>query len=136
MDLLLAEELSKNLQISKDQVVREEYELFFLRDVFASTLGASLVFKGGTALRLAYGSPRFSDDLAFSCLSETKESDFVRLVNQISSHYPNVSVADARKKRYTFFALIRVEEEFLNLPFSIKIEISAREDVGRQKACC
>lgn len=122
----MAEELSKKLQISKDQVVREEYELLFLRDVFASTLGASLVFKGGTVLRLAYGSPRFSDDLDFSCLSEIKESGFVRFVNQIGSRYPNVSVVDARKKRYTLFALMRVEEECLSLPFSIKIEVSAR----------
>jgi len=127
MDLLLAEDLSKKLQISRDQVVREEYELFFLRDVFASTLGPSLVFKGGTALRLAYGSPRFSDDLDFSCLTEIEEGNFVRLVNQIGSRYPNVSVADARKKRYTLFALMRVAEEWLKLPFSIKIEVSARK---------
>jgi len=123
----LAEELSKKLQISKDQVVREEYELFLLRDIFASTLGASLIFKGGTALRLAYGSPRFSDDLDFSCVSKIKESDFARFAEQLGRRYPNISVIQARKKRYTLFALVRIREEFLKLPFSIKIEISSRK---------
>ncbi len=32
--------------------------------------GKSLVFKGGTALSKCYGSPRFSEDLDFTCLDE------------------------------------------------------------------
>ena len=126
MDSLLAEELAKKLQIAKDQIVREEYEILFLRDIFASTLGPSLVFKGGTALRLAYGAPRFSDNLDFSLLSSIKEKNFVDFAQKLAHRYPTVSLSQARKKHYTFFALLKIKEDFLKLPFSIKIEISTR----------
>lgn len=126
MDLLTAEELSARLQIAKDQIVREEYELLFLRDIFASTFGPSLVFKGGTALRLAYGAPRFSDNLDFSALSPIKKKNFLDFIQILGHRYPTVSVAEARKKYYTLFGLLKIKEEFLKLPFSIKIEISTR----------
>lgn len=63
MDQRLAESLARQLKIAIEPVVREEYELRILRELLETTLGHALVFKGGTALRLAYGSPRFSDDL-------------------------------------------------------------------------
>lgn len=126
MDLPSAEELSRKLQIAKDQIVREEYEMLFLRDIFASAFGPSLVFKGGTALRLAYGASRFSDSLDFSILSPIKEKNFIDFIQTLGHRYPTVSVSEARKKRYTLFALLKIKEEFLKLPLSIKIEISTR----------
>lgn len=126
MDLLIASELSKKLQIAKDQIVREEYEILFLRDLLGSTFGPKLVFKGGTAMRLAYGAPRFSDNLDFSVLSHIKEKDFVSFFETLGRRYPTVSTSEARKKRYTLFALLKIKEDFLKLPFSIKIEISTR----------
>lgn len=63
MDQRLAESLARQLKIAIEPVVREEYELLILRELLETTLGHALVFKGGTALRLTYGSPRFSDDL-------------------------------------------------------------------------
>lgn len=126
MDLPSAEELSRRLQIAKDQIVREEYEVLFLRDIFASTFGPRLVFKGGTALRLAYGAPRFSDNLDFSILSPIKEEIFINFIQTLGHRYPIVSVAEARKKYYTLFALLKIKEDFLKIPFSIKIEISTR----------
>jgi len=39
-------------------------------------MSQKLVFKGGTALRLAYGSPRFSDDLDFSELKTIELKKF------------------------------------------------------------
>jgi len=61
MDQRLAEKFSQQLKIALEHVVREEYELLILRNLMESALGKALVFKGGTALRLAYDSPRFSD---------------------------------------------------------------------------
>ena len=53
---MTGEELSKyvrELGISKDQIIREEAEMLFLNDLAQSTIGASVLFYGGTALRLA-----------------------------------------------------------------------------------
>lgn len=126
MDQARAEELVKKLQISPEQVAREEYELFFLRDLFGSGFGPNLVFKGGTALRLAYGSPRFSDDLDFSVLKRINIKTFVKVIQGIGNRYPTVKISDVRRKKNTLFALIKIKEKFLPLAFSVKIEISTR----------
>ena len=50
---------------SEEQRVQRELQLFFLQKLFSSNGG--MVFKGGTALDLFYGSGRFSEDLDFDC---------------------------------------------------------------------
>ena len=65
MDKQLALEKQKILKIPLVQIIREEYEMVLLNSIFDSSFGSKLVFRGGTALRLAYSSPRFSDDLDF-----------------------------------------------------------------------
>ena len=88
MDQQLAEKLSRELRISPEQIAREEYELLILDKWMASRLGNALVLKGGTALRLAYGSPRFSDDLDFSLLTPVSESAFMRTAESVSPDRP------------------------------------------------
>lgn len=74
MDVSTAQILSQKLQISLDTVVREEYEILLLKEIFESEYGSSLVFKGGTALRLVYNSPRFSEDLDFTLIQRLVDS--------------------------------------------------------------
>lgn len=129
MNLLLAKELSKKLQISVDRVVQEEYELVLLKEIFDSSLGKRLVFKGGTALRLAYGSPRFSEDLDFSLLETISEKEFCGLMQRIGRLLETLKLVECRKKYYTLFALFKVTEDFLAQPFSIKIEVARRKKI-------
>ena len=126
MDHKTAQNLSEKLQIAPEQIVREEYELLFLKDLFGSSFGGSLVFKGGTALRLAHGSPRFSDDLDFSIIEQINPKQFIKVIKNMGARYPNVKLADVRKKKNTLFALFKIKEAFLTLAFSIKIKISTR----------
>jgi len=58
--------LSAELKIDRERIAREYYELLVLNEISEKSWSKNLIFKGGTALRLAYGSPRFSDDLDFS----------------------------------------------------------------------
>ena len=128
MDQRLAEDLSRQLKISLEQVVREEYELLILQKLLDSPLGAAVVFKGGTALRLAFGSPRFSDDLDFSMLTPVPETAFVAMAAAVAGTVPQATLAEALSKQLTLFALYRIREPFLPYPFSIKIEISTRPE--------
>ncbi|MEW6405400.1 MAG: nucleotidyl transferase AbiEii/AbiGii toxin family protein [Chloroflexota bacterium] len=128
MEQSLAENLSRQLKIAAEQVVREEYELLILRSLMESSLGKALVFKGGTALRLAYNSPRFSDDLDFSLIASLSEEAFVSVAEAISREIPQVTLSEALTKHFTFFALYKVREPFLPFAFSIKLEISRREE--------
>lgn len=127
MDLSTAQSLSQKLQISKDFVVREEYEILFLKEIFESEYGSSLVFKGGTCLRLAYNSPRFSEDLDFTLITEINREEFANFLKEIGKKYPVVTDIETIEKFYTVFALVKIKEDYLDRSFSIKIEVSKRE---------
>ncbi|OGZ18735.1 MAG: hypothetical protein A2175_00400 [Candidatus Nealsonbacteria bacterium RBG_13_42_11] len=47
-------------------VVREYFQHLFLSQLYRIEGAENILFKGGTALRIIYGSPRFSEDLDFS----------------------------------------------------------------------
>ncbi len=49
-------------------IVREYFQHLFLSELYKFPDGEKMLFKGGTALRVIYGSPRFSEDLDFSLL--------------------------------------------------------------------
>lgn len=127
MDPTIAKSLSAKLQITIDAVVREEYELILLKELFESDFGSQLVFKGGTALRLAYGSPRFSEDLDFTGIGELDAEEFSDLLKRVEKRYPTIVGIDTRSKFYTLFAIVKIREDFLPRAFQIKIEISKRK---------
>lgn len=126
MDKQLADTLQKRLGISQEQIVREEYEMILLKQLFESRLGKSFVFKGGTALRLAYGSPCFSEDLDFSLVSEFDKEKLDGLLKTIANQYEALRIIETIQKKYTYFGLFRVKEAFMGQPFSIKLEASVR----------
>lgn len=129
----LIENQAKELKTSKDNVAREAYEILILRAIGESAVGKNLVFKGGTALRLAYNSPRFSEDLDFSIIKEVSFKDFKNLIENLCSKYKEIELSDLSNKRYTFFALLKIREDFLSQRFSIKIEVSKRKFSSSQK---
>lgn len=127
MDLSSAQVLSSKLQISIEQVVREEYEILLLKEIFESEYGSNLVFKGGTALRLAYGSARFSEDLDFTLIKDFDREKFIKFLKEFKKRYPTITAIEANQKYYTVFGLVRIKEDYLDHVFSIKVEISKRE---------
>ena len=122
MDKNLAEQFSKELKININQIVREYWEMLILKELAESPLGEKLVFIGGTALRLAYNSPRFSDDLDFYLKKKISFDDFKKIIKDIAKKY-NLEISDLQNKKFTFLAEFKIKEDFLTLPFSLKIEI-------------
>lgn len=60
--------LSTKWQTSETNVAREYLQHHFLRFFYQQKKSHQIFFKGGTALRLVFESPRFSEDLDFSSL--------------------------------------------------------------------
>ncbi|MBI4097337.1 MAG: nucleotidyl transferase AbiEii/AbiGii toxin family protein [Candidatus Levybacteria bacterium] len=127
MDITSARELSQKLQISVDYIAREEYEILILKEVFESEFGVGFVFKGGTALRLAYNSPRFSQDIDFTQIQEFDKEKFMTFLRGLANKYPAIKSIETNEKFYTIFGLAKIKEDYLKRAFSIKIEISKRE---------
>ena len=127
MEFKLAYELSKKLQINITNIAREYWEMFILNDLYSSNLGLNLIFKGGTALRLVYNSPRFSEDLDFSLLSDIDFYDFKKVIENIVSRQTELSLKEIYSKKNTFFALVKFKQEYIAQTLSIKVEISKRK---------
>jgi len=127
MEFKLADDLSKKIRININNIVREYWEMFILNGLYSNALGANLIFKGGTALRLIYNSPRFSEDLDFSLLSEITFDNFKKVVEDIISKQRELSLKEIYSKKNTFFALIKFRQEYLSQVLFIKVEISKRK---------
>lgn len=92
-----------------------------LKDIYTdSSLGPLLGFKGGTAVYLFYNLDRFSIDLDFDLLDETKEQEVFDKVENIVKEYGMIK--EKTNKRHTLFILLSYKEEAQN----IKIEINKR----------
>lgn len=126
MERIIAERLSKELKVDIIQVVREYYEILNLKDLAGSPISDKLIFKGGTALRLAHGSPKFSEDLDFSIISELNNANFLNIIKKIISRIHDSEITDLAEKYYTYIAEIKITKDFLDIPFRVKIEISKR----------
>ena len=95
--------------------------LQILKDIYSDTsISPFLGFKGGTAAYLFYDLSRFSVDLDFDLLDETKEEYVFLTIKQIIKNYGQVK--EARKKRFNLFFLLSYEEKAQN----VKIEINRR----------
>lgn len=60
------EEFTRKYQTNRVNVVREYFQHLFLSYLYSVPGAEKLLFKGGTALRIVFGSPRFSEDLDFT----------------------------------------------------------------------
>lgn len=133
MDIQLAVAKARSLNISLVQIVREEYEMIILNRIFESPFGKKLVFRGGTALRLAYNSPRFSDDLDFAQLKPIKVREFQTWCKETAESNPYMKLAEALKKKFTLFALFKIKDPALSAIISIKVEISVRKEIWEKE---
>jgi len=66
----LITELATKLQTNQANVAREYCQQLFLAYFYKKPKSDKILFKGGTALRIIFKSPRFSEDLDFSAINE------------------------------------------------------------------
>ncbi|KKS79745.1 MAG: hypothetical protein UV54_C0029G0004 [Candidatus Beckwithbacteria bacterium GW2011_GWA2_43_10] len=124
MDGLALEKLSDSLDISRVEIIREETEMLILQELSQMPLSREIIFKGGTALRLCFQSPRFSKDLDFSQKRSFEFNEFRDFLDKLLRRYPAMTIKDCYKKRLTVFGLLTLKSDLLSQPISIKIEIS------------
>lgn len=59
-------QIADKYQTTLDNVTKEYFQHIFLSVLYREKHSEKLLFKGGTALRIVYGSPRFSEDIDFN----------------------------------------------------------------------
>jgi len=114
-------------------IVREYFQHVFLSELYKLPDAEKILFKGGTALRIIYGSPRFSEDLDFSLfevqqheLKKFIEDQFVKVLVEIGRAGIQVELgekSEETKEGYFGVATLKVLDY---QPVGVEINISAR----------
>jgi len=93
-----------------------------LKDIYSDTrIAPFLGFKGGTAALMFYGLDRFSVDLDFDLLDESKEEVVFERVAKIVEKYG--TIREANRKRFGIFYVLSYEDTARH----IKVEINRRQ---------
>lgn len=135
LNQVLIKKIAEELKIAPLNIIREYYEIEVLHHLSQSKLAKSLIFYGGTALRLAYHSFRFSEDLDF-LLEKPAKDDLLELriaVQRVEQENPDLKVEEVIEKRQTIFALLHIKNKLLKHPIRIKIEISKKKNGLRKE---
>lgn len=107
-----------------DIITHKNILIKILKDIFTDhALGPILGFKGGTAAYLFYDLNRFSVDLDFDLLEESKEDFVFEEVRKILENYGTVK--EAEKKRFNLFYMLSYDDK-APAARNIKVEINRR----------
>ena len=128
LNLLEIKKLSKNIGIAGLNIIRENIEIEILDSLSKSELSGRVIFYGGTAIRLAYNGPRFSEDLDFIFDKHHKKDaqELKNILNNVSKNNEGIIIEEVLEKRNTLFGLIHISNSLLKHSIRIKIEISKK----------
>ena len=114
-------------QTTADNVVREYFQHLFLARLYEEKGSDSLFFKGGTALRIIWHSPRFSEDLDFTGVNITVRGIEVLMegaLAKIELEGIQTEIVESKGTSGGYLAIFRFEAA--EYKSSIQVEISLR----------
>jgi predicted nucleotidyltransferase component of viral defense system len=104
-----------------DRNLHKTILLQILKEIYTDTaLGPVLGFKGGTAGHLFYDLGRFSVDLDFDLLDESREDAAFSKMGKILEEFG--TIRERHKKKHTLFFMLSYEDDAPN----VKVEINRR----------
>jgi len=123
-------EFTKKFQTIEKNIVREYVQHLFLSSLYKSPEAEKLLFKGGTAIKFIYGSPRFSEDLDFTGENiyhyRTIDTLFINTLSEISKQEIKVDFKEAKPTTGGYLGIIHYElYDFME---DMKFEISLRKN--------
>lgn len=124
----LLEELARKNQTSRINVSREYCQNLFLAQCYKQKGTERILFKGGTALRILWQSPRFSEDLDFSGSTVTQKTieDIIQTtLIEVKREGLEVSIQESKKTSGGYLGILLFRLPEVGIP--IKIEISMRK---------
>lgn len=129
-------ELSIKNQTREDNIAREYIQHLFLSALYSQQGSDELLFKGGTALKIVFHSPRFSEDLDFSVqkiLSKHKlDNFFLGSISKIENEGITIELKEAEFTSGGYLGILSYS--FYNFRGEINIEISLRKEEIAQKS--
>lgn len=103
---------------------RENVIIEVVQALAKSTAGSRIAFKGGTALKLFYDLPRYSEDIDYDLLQGTSPEKLIHTIKGLCIKN-GWEITDDAVKHFTILVELRFKGPDRN--FHVKIEISTRE---------
>jgi len=122
-------DFSTKYQTSDLNVRREYIQHLFLSYFYRHPKSSKIYFKGGTALRIIYRSPRFSEDLDFSSSEVTIdqiEDIVIDTIREIEREGIKIDIKESKKTTGGYLAIISFSLQGQKI--DIKLEISQRKE--------
>jgi len=121
--------LSTKYQISPLAIAREYCQHNILAGIYSNELSRKLLFKGGTALRIVYQSPRFSEDLDFTGVQNITYYEIEKLLTEtlvnLDAWGLNLDINEAKKTTGGYLG--KINFRLYSYKFLIHLEISFRQ---------
>ncbi len=120
-------QLVKRFKTNETTVYREYLQVVMLKAIYDDPMGKAIYFKGGTAIHLLFGAPRFSEDLDFTVSGS--ESEFLDIFERAVKRM-GASEDIAIKKRATIAGnrwLLTAHPKILRFPIFLTLDFSFRE---------
>jgi len=129
-------EFAVKYQTSEANVAREYFQHLFLSGLYSLREAEGLTFKGGTALRIIYGSPRFSEDLDFSGRIRpfTVKNVIAEAVEKVRQENIRLELAESGETSGGYLAILRTELLDFNLYVKLNISLKRRKNGIREEA--
>ncbi len=127
IDPLTLEKLATQFQTTPLNVAREYCQHLMLSMLYQQQAATRVLFKGGTALRIIYGSPGFSEDLDFSGFgirAREIEELLVATLSAVERVGLNLDIKEAKTTSGGYLGIIH--SRFLSYHIEIQIEVSLR----------
>lgn len=122
------QQLATKYQTSDMNVRREYAQHLLLNYLYQKSAASDLYFKGGTALRIIYGSPRFSEDLDFDTTEHSRgvwERALEETLVDISREGVEVNIEESKTTSGGYLGIVTLKN--IGQPIIIHFEISFRK---------
>jgi len=127
------ESLSKLYYIDSFTIKREYLQLVFLSHLYQRKEAKHIYFKGGTAIRLLFESPRFSEDLDFSTTYNKKEIKKIvkDIEKSIQQEIPKLQILSLYSGKETERFRIKYQPDKNKYPLTVRLDFHQVKKVGK-----
>lgn len=115
--------LANKYQTTELNMQREYFQHLFLSYFYLQPQTSNIYFKGGTALRIIYKSPRFSEDLDFSATySDIKEIEeaILNTLTEIQRENVKVALKESKQTGGGYLGIIEFDSILITLQISLR----------------
>lgn len=130
IDITTLKVLSQKNEIDNFTILREYLQVHLLDKLYKEKTLKNTYFKGGTCLRLVFGSSRFSEDLDFTTFESKDKIERIleKSVKNLALEFPNISFKQL-KTLQGFSFKIYLPSELSSQPLTVRLDFSKRESV-------